>query len=98
MRNVTDVVLDALSARDIDAFVRCYAANVKIETGDGETLAFGYEGIRRRYETMFAEFPAIKLRKLNRFTVGSYVVQEEEVTGRKSEAEATLRSTASSRG
>ena len=79
---MTDVVLDALSARDIDAFVRCYAENAKIETGDGETLASGQEEIRRRYETIFAEFPAIAVRKLNSFTVGAYVVQEEEAMGR----------------
>ena len=87
MANVTDAVLDALSARDIDAFVRCYAENAKIETGGGETLAFGHEELRRRYETMFAEFPAIAVRKIASFTVGSYVVQEEEATGRQSEPE-----------
>jgi hypothetical protein len=80
--NVTEAVLDALSAGDIDAFVRCYAENAKIETGRGETLAFGHEEIRSRYETMFAEFPAIAVRKINSFAVGSYVVQEEEATGR----------------
>jgi len=85
--NVTDVVLDALSARDIDAFVRCYAENATIETGDGETLAFGHDAIRRRYEVMFAEFPAITVRKINSFTVGSYVVQEEEAAGREPEPE-----------
>jgi len=46
--DVTDAVLDALSARDIDAFVRCYAQNARIETGGGETLAFGHEEIRGR--------------------------------------------------
>ena len=36
---------------------------------------------------MFAEFPAIVVRKINSFTVGSYVVQEEEeeAMGRESE-------------
>ena len=36
---------------------------------------------------MIAEFPAIAVRKLNSFTVGSYVVQEEEATGRGPEPE-----------
>jgi hypothetical protein len=87
--NVTDVVLEALSGRDIDAFVRCYAENAKIETGDGETLAFGREEIRRRYETVFAQFPAIAVRKISSFTVGSYVIQEEEeeAMGREPEPE-----------
>lgn len=84
---MTDAVLDALSARDIDAFVRCYAENATIETGAGQALAVGREEIRRRYESMFAEFAAIAVRKLDRFTVGSYVVQEEEVTGRGPEPE-----------
>jgi hypothetical protein len=85
--NVTDVVIDALSARDIDTFVRCYAENARIETGGGETLALGREAIRRRYEIMFVEFPAIAVRKINSFTVGSYVVQEEEAIGRATEPE-----------
>jgi hypothetical protein len=85
--DVTDAVLDALSARDIDAFVRCYAQNARIETGGGETLAFGHEEIRGRYEAVFAEFPAIAVRKINSFAVGSYVVQEEEAMGRESEPE-----------
>jgi hypothetical protein len=87
MAKVTDAVLDALSARDIDAFVRCYAENAKIETGGGETLAFGHEEIRLRYETMFAEFPALAVRRINSSTVGSYVVQEEEAMVRESEPE-----------
>jgi hypothetical protein len=87
MEHVTEVVLDALSARDIDAFVRCYAANAQIETGDGETLASGREEIRRRYETVFAQFPAIAVRKISSFAVGSYVVQEEEAVGREPEPE-----------
>jgi hypothetical protein len=85
--NVTDAVLDALSARDIDAFVCCYAENAQIETGDGEILASGREEIRRRYEAVFAQFPAIAVRKLSSFAVGSYVVQEEEVVGRVPEPE-----------
>lgn len=84
---MTDVVLEALSIRDINAFVRCYAENVKIETGDGGTLASVHEEIRRRYDTMFAQFPAITVRKISSFTVGSYVVQEEEAMGREPEPE-----------
>ena len=36
---------------------------------------------------MFAEYPAIAVRKINSFAVGSYVVQEEEAMGRESEPE-----------
>jgi hypothetical protein len=85
--NVRDAVLEALSTRDINAFVRCYAENANIETGDGETLASGHAEIRRRYDTMFAQFPAITVRKISSLAVGSYVVQEEEAMGREPEPE-----------
>ncbi len=78
-------MLGASSARDIDAFVRCYARNAQIESGAGETLGFGQ--IRWRYQTMFEELPAITVSKIQSVTVGSYVVQEEEVIGRKPEPE-----------
>jgi hypothetical protein len=57
MTDVNDAVLEALSAHDIDAFMRCYARDARIETGDGESLAAGHEEIRSRFVAMFERFP-----------------------------------------
>lgn len=87
MAHATDAVLRALSARDIDAFVQCYAENAQIESGDGATLAAGREEIRRRYGAMYARFPSLTVRQIGSFSVGSYVVQSEEVRGREPDPE-----------
>lgn len=84
---VTDAVLVALSARDIQSFVRCYADDARIEDSDGVVLAAGRDAIQVRYELMFEQFPSLSVRKLGGFAVGSYVVQEEEVAGRTPQPE-----------
>jgi hypothetical protein len=84
---VTEAVLAALSARDIDSFMQCYAADARIEIDDGAILVTGHAAIRQRYETLFARFPTISVRRIGRFATGSYVVQEEEVLGREPEPE-----------
>jgi hypothetical protein len=87
MADVTEAVLLALSARDINSFISCYAEDARIENGDGVIMAAGRDAIRRRYELMFQRFPRITARKIRGFSVGSYVVQEEEVQGREPEPE-----------
>ena len=87
VEHVTDAVLRALSDRDIDTVVRCYAENAQIVSDDDEVLAAGREEIRRRYDAMFARFPGITVRKVDGFSIGSYVVQGEEVQGREPEPE-----------
>jgi hypothetical protein len=85
--DVTEAVLAALSARDIDSFMRCYAVDARIEIDDGATFVTGHAAIRRRYETLFARFPTISVRSIRRLATGAYVVQEEEVLGREPEPE-----------
>ncbi len=87
MADVAEAVLAAISARDIDAFMNCYAVDARIEIDDGATLVTGHAAIRQRYETLFARFPNITVRRSGRFATGSYVVQEEEVLGREPDPE-----------
>jgi hypothetical protein len=87
MDEVIEAVLAALSARDIDAFIDCYTADARIESGDEAVLAAGREAIRLRYEEMFERFPSITVRMIERIATGSWVVQEEEVSGRVAEPE-----------
>jgi len=87
MEDAVDAVIRALSARDLESFLARYAADARIEDASGASLASGHAEIRRRYEEMFRRFPDLHVRGCGRLTVGSYVVQEEEVLGRAPEPE-----------
>jgi len=87
MSTVIDRVLIALNTRDLEAFVACYDAEATIEDGNDRVLARGHFEIRNRYGPMFENFPALHVEPLGRWTVGSFVVQEERVAGRTTESE-----------
>jgi hypothetical protein len=77
-----DRVLTALNARDLDAFVACYAADATIEDGHDRVVARGHDELRERYAPMFAEHAQLRVRAGWRTVVGDFVVEEETVTGR----------------
>ena len=84
---VIDRVLAALNARDLEAFVACYNREATIEDGDDRVLAHGHLEIRNRYAPMFESYPTLHVEPLGRWMVGSFVVQEERVTGRTTGSE-----------
>jgi hypothetical protein len=73
--------LTAYNARDLDGFVTCYAEAVVIEDADGAVRTSGREAMRTRYRPVFAGFPELHADVVTRIRVGSYVVDEERVTG-----------------
>ena len=83
-------MIAALNARDVDLFVGCYAAEATIQLGDGTVLARGHAGLRARYGPLLADESAPRIEVLQRIDVGSWVVQEECVTGRAPEPERHL--------
>ena len=87
MSTVIDRVLAALNARDLEAFVACYDLEATIEDGNDRVLAHGHLEIRNRYRPMFENFPALQVEPLGRWIVGSFVAQEERVSGRTTEPE-----------
>lgn len=87
MADVINAVVEALSGRDLESFIACYAADARIEDDAGTPIATGHGEIRLRYAEMFRRFPTLRVRALARLTVGTYVVQEEEVLGRASQPE-----------
>lgn len=87
MSTVIDRVLAALNAHDLEAFVACYGLEATIEDGNDRILAHGHLEIRYRYEPMFETYPKLHVEQLGRWKVGSFVVQEEQVTGRTPEPE-----------
>jgi hypothetical protein len=85
--DVIDEVVRALSERDLEAFMACYAADARIEDAAGAALADGRDAIRERYEEMFRRFPDLRVRRVSRLAAGAFVVQEEEVLGRSPDPE-----------
>jgi hypothetical protein len=82
MSDVTDRVLVALTAHDLDAFVACYAEDATIEDGYDRVAARGHDELRARFGPQFADYPELRVELISRTIVGEFVVQEEVVTGR----------------
>jgi hypothetical protein len=80
--DVTDRVLVALSAHDLEGFVGCYAEDATIEDGYDRIAARGHDELRARFGSQFEEYPQLRVELITRTLVGEFVVQEEEVTGR----------------
>ena len=87
MSAVIDRVLAALNGRDIEALVAYYDPIATIEDGNDRVLAHGHAEIRDRYGPMCETYPALHVKLLRRWRVGSFVVQEERVTGSAMESE-----------
>ncbi len=88
MRGMTPAAEDAVerqvrayNERDVDAFVDCYAEAVVVEDADGSALISGREGLRERYGRLFDESPELSGEIVSRLRVGSFVVDEERISG-----------------
>jgi hypothetical protein len=82
VENAVDDQLCAYNAHDLDAFVACYAEGVVVEDADGGVLIDGREAMREHYGRVFDGMPNLHAEIVKRICVGSYVVDEEHVTGR----------------
>ncbi len=76
---VVKAQLDAYNARDIDAFMACWAENAQIFAHPAQLLAEGAAAIRERHVARFRE-PDLFGRLVGRLSVGSMVVDREVVT------------------
>lgn len=74
-------MVDAYNARDLDRFLDCYSPDAVIEDGRGEVLRHGRNAMRRFYGQMFAQSPKLHCAVHQRIHVGSYVIDEETVSG-----------------
>jgi hypothetical protein len=74
----------AYNARDVDAFMACYAEDVVIEDGLGDVKLSGWEAMRERYAQAFADEPDVRFELLARIRHGDFVVDHEYLTGYKS--------------
>jgi len=73
--------LNAYNARDLEAFLGCYAEDAQIEDGDGNLVMAGREATRTFCEGLFRQSPEPHCELRARIAVGRFVVEEEHVTG-----------------
>jgi len=74
--------LEAYNARDVEAFMACYAPGVRVEDLDGDRVLDGHEAVAAHYRALFTGNPALRASLLDRISVGGYVIDEELVDGR----------------
>ena len=82
MSDAVERQVEAYNAHDLDAFVACYAESVVIEDAEGRVLMSGRDAMRDRYGRLFENLPNLHVEIPTRIRVGSYVVDEERVSGR----------------
>ncbi len=84
MGDVTEVVERQIAAfrdRDLERFLGCYAAGVKIRDFDGNVLMDGPEAMRGQYGPLFRDSPQLSVDIPRRMVAGDYVVDEESLSG-----------------
>ena len=78
---VVQEFIDAFNARDVDRVVGCFSADAVIQNDPGTVFAQGEEAIRAHFGGFLPQSPNLHSEILSRIHVGSWVVQEEHVTG-----------------
>jgi hypothetical protein len=73
--------LQAYNTHDANAFAASFTEDVVIEDLDGAVLMRGRDEVRSRYAELFAAQPDRQAEIVSRMRVGSYVVDEERITG-----------------
>jgi hypothetical protein len=72
--------LDAYNARDIDAFMKDYAENVKLYNYPNKLQTDGKDAMRKSYEQWFRQTPDLRAFIKSRIVIGNKVIDEEQVT------------------
>ena len=74
--------LEAYNTGDVARFMPCYTSDCIIEDGAGNRLLTGHAEMLLRYATLFKNSPHLHCEIINRIRIGSYVIDEEQITGR----------------
>ena len=72
--------VDAYNARDSDAFVASYAADVAITDATGRAIMSGADTIREEYGALFDASPDLRAEILGRVAAGEWTVDHERVS------------------
>jgi hypothetical protein len=75
--------LEAYNNRDIEAFMSCYAKDCVVEDGEGNVTMKNWDVMKAGYTDLFAASPNLHCKIVSRTVVGNYVLDEENVTGRR---------------
>ncbi len=78
---VVQEFIDAFNARDVDRVVGCFSADAVMQNDAGTVFAQGEEAIRAHFGGFLPHSPNLHSEIRSRIHVGSWVVQEEHVTG-----------------
>jgi hypothetical protein len=78
---VVDRQVAAFRDRDLERFIGCYAADVKIRDFDGTVLMDGPAAMRGQYGPLFRDSPQLSVQIPRRMVAGDYVVDEENLGG-----------------
>lgn len=73
--------LDGYNARDIEAFLKPYAEDVKIYNFPNELSMEGKETMRPIYTEMFEKVKDLHCEVTNRMVLGNKVIDHEKITG-----------------
>lgn len=76
-----DRQLDAYNARDIDAFVACYADDLVIVDAAGTEQTRGRTQLEEQYGPWFAGNPELHADVVARMVIGEFVIDHERVSG-----------------
>jgi hypothetical protein len=82
LHDPVEAQLIAYNNRDVDAFLACYTMECIIEDGGGTRLMTGHAEMRPAYSRLFLSSPKLHCKIVHRTRIGSYVIDEEEITGR----------------
>ncbi|WP_435263229.1 nuclear transport factor 2 family protein [Tenacibaculum sp. nBUS_03] len=87
-RELAQEQLEGYNKRDIDAFLKAYAKNVKVYTYPNKLSYEGIDEMRKRYAPMLKKTKDLHCKITNRIVKGNVVIDEELVTanGRKFKA------------
>ena len=73
--------MEAFNAHDLDAFCAPCAAEIRVESADGQVLLDGDEEFRNWYGGHWSANPGLKSDLLDRISVGEWVIDENVVSG-----------------
>jgi hypothetical protein len=78
---VVQEFIDAFNTRDVDRVTACFSKDAIMQDDSGSVFAEGQDAIRAHFGRFLPQSPNVYSEILNRIHVGSWVVQEEHVTG-----------------
>jgi uncharacterized protein (TIGR02246 family) len=78
---LVDQQVAAYNQGDIEKFVSTYASNAIVTRHDGSAVVSGQNEIQAHHCKLFEQSPKLHVEIRNRIEVGSFVIDEEYVTG-----------------